>query len=165
MLQRLFVFLIFLIFPLSVLAQTKQIIGWTEKVKIFPGDLVIHAKIDSGADTSSLHASEVHEIDKDGERWVRFDVINRYGKKTTIERPVHRIAVIKRHNGKFEKRQVIRLGICLGTVYLEADVTLVDRTNFDYQMLIGKSYLAGNSLIDPAISYTAEPHCKGVPKS
>ena len=56
------------------------------------------------------------------------------------------------------------MAICLGSHYMETDVNLVDRSNFDYQMLIGRNFLAGNVLIDPASTYVAEPACQGIPK-
>jgi hypothetical protein len=144
----------------------RPVAGWAERVKIFPGDIIVHAKLDTGADNSSLNAAHVFEFVKEGkDRWVRFEVINRYGKKAIIEAPVLRIARIKRAGGNTQKRMVIRLKICLGKEYMEADVNLVDRSDFDFQMLIGRSFLGGNALIDPSSSFLLEPECKGVPKS
>ena len=42
---------------------------------------------------------------------------------------------------------------------MEEEVNLADRTNFDYQMLIGRSFLSGNVLIDPSLQYSFEPNC------
>jgi hypothetical protein len=52
----------------------------------------------------------------------------------------------------------------LGDFYREAEVNLVDRSGFNYQMLIGRSFLAGNLIVDPSIKYTTKPICKGVPE-
>jgi hypothetical protein len=76
-----------------------------------------------------------------------------------VEKQVRRTALIKRHGGKNQRRAVIRLGICLGSTYMEEDVNLTDRTHFDYQMLVGRSFLAGNAIIDPSLTYTTEPNC------
>jgi hypothetical protein len=43
-------------------------------------------------------------------------------------------------------------------------VSLVDRKNFDYQMLLGRVYLAGNAIVDPSVTYTTDPACKNIPK-
>lgn len=147
-----------------VAAQGKQVVGWLEKVRIYPGSLIIRAKLDTGAKNSSLNASHIIEFERNGERCVRFNVIDRYGKTVTIERKVHRTAKIKSHGGRAQPRYSIHLGICLGDFYREAEVNLVDRSGFIYQMLIGRSFLADNFIIDPSAKYTTKPICKGMPK-
>ena len=147
-----------------VTAQNKQVVGWLEKIHIYPGNLVIHAKLDTGAKNSSLNVSHLTVFQCNGEQWVRFNVASRYGKTVTIERKVERTAKIKRHGAKPQIRFAVLLGICLGNVYKEVEVNLVDRSGFIYQMLIGRSFLAGNFIVDPAAKYTSKPNCKGVPE-
>lgn len=158
-------FVFFVVFISRLDAQEKLKFGWLEKVAVYPGNILIHAKLDTGADYSSLNASNLVEFEKGDQKWVRFDLEDRFGKKSTIEKPVVRIAWVKRQSGKHSKRNVIRLGICLGKTFMEADVNLVDRTNYTQQMLVGRNFLAGNAVIDPAVSYTQKPDCKGVPAS
>lgn len=141
----------------------KEVVGWVEKVKLFPANMIVQGKLDTGADYSSLNASQIEEFEKEGQRWVKFSLKNRYGEVREITARVQRTALIKRHEGKSQKRPVIRLAMCLGTHYMETDVNLVDRSNFDYQMLIGRDFLAGNVLVDPASTYVAEPNCPGAP--
>ncbi len=148
----------------DVFAQTKIVLGWAEKVKIYPTDTVIHAKLDTGSDYSSLNASDIEEFNKEKQKWVRFTLLNRYGHRVVLEREIKRFAMIKRHGTKNQRRAVIRLGICAGTTYMEEDVNLVDRSKFEYQMLVGRSFLAGVATIDPAVTFTSEPDCKEVPK-
>ncbi len=146
-----------------VWAQGKETFGWAEKIKIFPTSIVIHAKLDTGADYSSLNASQIEQFERDKEKWVRFSLVNRYGQKVTLERPIKRFATIKSHSSKNQKRPVIRLGICAGKTYMEEDVNIVDRTKFEYQMLVGRSFLAGNGVVDPSMTYTSDPDCKEAP--
>jgi len=153
-----------LVFVSPVAAQGKQVVGWLEKVCIYPGNLVIIAKLDTGAKNSSLNASNITEFTRNGEQWVQFHVTDRYGKTVTIERKVHRMAKIKRHGGRAQPRYSIHLGICLGDFYREAEVNLVDRSDFIYQMLIGRSFLADNLIVDPSAKFTTKPICKGVPR-
>jgi hypothetical protein len=148
------------IFPSQAASQTKKTVGWVERVDLMPEDLVLHAKLDTGADSSSLHASDIVEFERDGENWVRFTVENWLSQKVDFEREVKRTVRIKRHGKPSQKRNVVRIGVCLGNVYRETDVTLVDRTNFKYQMLLGRIFLAGLFAIDPAVTYTTEPRCK-----
>lgn len=141
-------------------AGQKKVVGWIEKVRIYPGNLMVYAKLDSGADNCSLHAANLTQFQRDGRPWVRFDLDNRDGQKVTIERPLLRMATIKRHNLKAQKRPVIKIGVCLGDIYKETEVNLVDRAGFNYRMLIGRKFMEGVVIIDPAAKYTVEPHCQ-----
>ena len=118
-----------LVLALPALAAEKTVVGWIEKVRIYPGNFLVHAKLDSGAEYSSLDAGNLQEFERDGKNWVRFDLEEkREGKKITIERPLLRWAPIKRHNQEPQRRPVIKLGVCLGNIYKETEVNLIDRT-------------------------------------
>lgn len=137
----------------------RPMVGWVEKIGVAPGDLVMHAKLSPGTEMSSVSAQDIKEFRRGGKRWVRFKVADRYGKKHVAELPVIRTTDIKTHSDKASKRYVVELGLCLGTVYQEDEVTLVDRRKFEYEMLIGRNFLAGTVTIDPSVSYTVEPAC------
>jgi len=142
------------------LGEGKQMFGWVEKVHIKEAGFSIQAKLDTGADSSSIHATNVEEFTKDGEKWVRFRVRNHLGESAMIESAVEREALIKSHAGKSHRRYVVRLGLCLGDIFQEEDVNLVNRTKFDYRFLVGRSFLNGNALIDPAVMFLKSPSCK-----
>lgn len=133
------------------------IVGWIERVHIDPGDFLVPAKIDTGAVSCSLHAPNVVEFQKQGKKWVRFVIKDAAGKERTIEQPVTGTRRIKRHYGGFQMRPVIRLNVCLGPVSKEADVNLVDRTGFEYPMLIGRNFMDGSIIVNPSAQYTVEP--------
>lgn len=139
--------------------SNRPVVGWIEKVALAQGAIVLNAKLDTGADYSSLHAHDIEEFERDGVVWVRFQVIDRIGRDIMVERRVIRTTSIKRMGGKSQKRNVIRMGLCLGDIYLKSDVNLVDRSDFKLQMLLGRNFLAGSVSIDPAISFTTEPRC------
>ena len=141
-------------------APNEEIVGWLEKVKLSPSDLVVHGKLDTGADYSSLNADNLESYEKSGKPWVRFTVTNRFGKTAKFEQEVLRTAMVKKRKGSPETRPVVRLGICIGSRYMEADVNLVNRRNFENQMLIGRSFLAGNVIINPALTFTSDPACR-----
>ncbi|MGA9754630.1 MAG: RimK/LysX family protein [Desulfobaccales bacterium] len=148
-----------LVLALPAAAGEKTMVGWIEKVRIYPGNFLVHAKLDSGAEYSSLDAANLTQFDRDGQPWVRFDVIEGDGRKITIERPLLRNATIKRHYLQAQTRPVIKLGVCLGNLYKETEVNLVDRTGFNYRMLIGRKFMEGAVIIDPSAKYTVEPNC------
>jgi hypothetical protein len=154
-------FFVFLIcFATAYLANAKEVVGWVEKVKIYPGELIVKAKIDSGAKTSSLNCRCYNFFKRDGEEWVKFTVVNADGEATELEQPIVRIAKIKRHFGEMQERPVVKLGLCLANTYRETEFTLIDRSGLNYQVLVGRQYLEDGFLIDPGESFTRKPECK-----
>lgn len=144
---------------ISVAAE-KPVVGWVERVRIYPGDFEIHAKIDTGAKTSSLNAPNMRIFRRDGEDWVSFEVTNRKGKTRRFEEKIARISKIRRHGGNIQQRPVVMLGICVGSVFRKTQVNLIDRKNFNYQMLIGRRFLGKQVIVDPGRTFIAKPSCK-----
>ncbi len=155
---------VFLWNPVTAFSTEKKIVGLIEKVMIFPGALEVSAKIDTGARNSSLDATHLVEFARSGAKWVRFEVRNSRGQEKEIEAEVVRTVLIKRHESTSARRYVIRLGICLGRIYREVEVTLADRSGFNYPMLIGRSFLKGVFVVDPSVAFTMRPHCKEITK-
>lgn len=154
-----------LVCVLSVLAVSqvvlaKQVVGWVEHIRLYPGDINVRAKIDTGAKTSSLGCECKQVLTRDGKKWLSFTIRDRHGHSIKLEKPIVRIARIRRHFGKSQKRYVIKLGICLGSVYRESEVTVVDRQGFNYSFLVGRGFLQGDFLVDPSRTYLNQPHCK-----
>jgi len=140
--------------------EDKIVVGWVEEVKISPGNIVLHAKVDTGADNSSLHVSDFTLFERDAKPYVRFEVTDRDGKITTLELPVVRTAKIKRHKGARQLRPVVVRTLCLGSYRADAEVNLVDRSRFSYPMLIGRSFLKQMFVVDPSRRLTARPACR-----
>jgi hypothetical protein len=156
--------LLFALFrPSTSAAQHKDIVGRVEDVRIYPGDFMLRAKLDTGARSCSLNAPHLTRFMQKGEKWVRFTLKNHRGEETTIERKILREAKIKQQGQTLEKRPVVMLGICLGRQYREVEVNLVDRTGFNYQLLIGRNFMIGHIIVDHELKYTADPACVGAP--
>jgi hypothetical protein len=151
-----------LFFESPAISNEKQVAGWVENVILFPGNLRVKAKLDTGARNSSLNAKHIDEFYRGGDKWVRFELKNWKGRTLGFEARVIRTVKIKQHGKQPAMRPVIRLGICLGNVYKEADVNLEDREKFNYQLLIGRSYLKNSILVDSSASFTLKPTCQGV---
>lgn len=142
----------------------KETVGWIERVKVYPGGITVRAKLDTGAKTASLDCACIQPIEKEnGEKWVSFKVTNFRGETIAFERKIERIAKIKRHYGGVQERYVVRMGVCLKNTYRETEVNLVDRSGFNYQMLIGRKFLKGQFLIDPDAIATSKPDCPDAP--
>ena len=155
----LFFAVLLLWFSTAYLVHAKEVVGWVEKVQIFPGELVVKAKIDSGAKTSSLNCKCYNFFERDGKEWVKFTVVNEAGDTIELEQPVVRIAKIKRHYNEKQERPVVKLGLCLANTYKETEFTLIDRSGLNYQILVGRQYLEDEFLIDPGETYTRKPAC------
>ena len=138
----------------------KEVIGWVENARILQGEVLIKVKIDTGAKSSSLHSDYVTKFLRDGEPWAKFSITDIDGKQVSVEKKVVRTVKIKRHFGDVQKRDVVRMGICIGDQYEEVDVSLIDRSGFDYDLLIGRTYLIDKFVIDPSQQFTVKPHCR-----
>ncbi len=141
--------------------RNQDVVGWVERVRVYPSKLSFKAKLDTGAKHSSLHATNIKPFIKNGKQWVRFTLDN--GKKTvTLEEPIFRVAQIKSRSEekKVSDRYVIKLKICLGNISKTAEVNLTDRSQFIYPMLLGRSFLEGYFLIDSTKTLSIKPNCK-----
>ncbi len=134
--------------------------GRIERVRLTPGDVVVEAKLDTGARTSSLDAMNMRRLIRDGTDWVAFDVTGNDGRSVRIERPVMRIAEIKSALGIDEDRPVVTLGICIGKVYRLTEVNLVDRSDLSASLLIGRRFIQGRLLVNANRRYLLEPACR-----
>jgi hypothetical protein len=141
--------------------QEKQVTGWVETVLVCPEQLMFRAKVDTGAKNSSLNAHNIEIFQREGRKWVRFTVQDRNQRRLTLEKQQLRIAQIRENGGISEKRPAVMLGICLGSVYREVEVNLTDRASYNYQMLIGRSFLNGTFIVDTSITFQLRPECPG----
>lgn len=137
-----------------------KILGWVENAFLVDPGIEIQAKLDTGAETSSLDARIIKKFRKDGKRWVRFAVNDRGSGEEFIlvRRRVRTIGVVQ-HEGSRQTRPVVELEICIGGDMLKTEVSLIDRTEFNYPLLLGRSALASFALIDPDNTYLGEHRC------
>lgn len=154
------------LFVMLVLARPasttkKEILGWVEHVRLGKSRLELTAKLDTGADTSSLDATRIRRFKgRDGQRWVEFLVEeDKTGRRVRFKKRRVRTAYIKEHQGPSQKRSVVLMEICLGEYLQEVEVTLVDRSDFVHPVLLGRNALEGLAVVDPALTMTKEPRC------
>ncbi|SMF94091.1 Uncharacterized conserved protein [Methylomagnum ishizawai] len=145
--------------PVSTLAgppvREKLVMGWLESVFLRPWNLRVTAKLDTGAKTSSLHADAIEHFTKEGgQEWVRFalDGVDD-SKPLVVERPLVRMAYVKTHGGHSDKREVIRLALCKNGKEYETEFTLDDRSNFNYPLLLGRSFLQDVAWVDASATF------------
>ncbi|GEK86129.1 hypothetical protein GCM10007198_16360 [Microbacterium aerolatum] len=116
----------------------------------------IKAKIDTGARTSSLHAFDVVEFDREGEAWVRFRVNpwqHTDAEATIVECPIHDRREVRSSSGHSQERLVVLLAIRLVDRLIVSEVTLSNRDEMGFRMLIGREALRRGFIVDPARSF------------
>jgi hypothetical protein len=150
--------LVMLTYPAVIPAM--PVVGWVEKVSIEPEKYKLRARMDTGANTSSIHASDVQIFDRGGKRFVSFLITNKRGRTLLLERPLIRHAAIRQDFGEPQKRPVIELSVCVGNIKKTIEVNINDRSGMNYPMLIGRTFLAGSYLVDSSRSFTTPPNCE-----
>jgi hypothetical protein len=138
-------------------AGEKRIVGWVERALIYPGDLILLAKVDTGAVNTSIDAANVTEVHRNGKLLLRFQVADRRGNTVTLEREQIGLETMTLHHGEVEERPLITLEICLGKDCRQTLVSLADRSGQKYPLLIGRSFLLDHVIVDPSREYTVEP--------
>lgn len=139
----------------------RGVYGWVERVRLLDGSLRLRAKLDSGAKTASLDATDIERFERDGDMFVRFKVTDPETEETmTLEKPLVRNVRIVRHSGDHQRRAVVEVEICLGPHRKRIEVSLIDRSHFIYPMLLGRSALQEIAVIDPESTYLMDPSCE-----
>ena len=113
----------------------------------------IDAKIDTGADNSSIHCDDIRLNDDGTVHFKLLDELHPDYCKKHIKMPVSKIKKVKSSNGKTEERIFIETIIELSGQQYTAELSLTDRQNMKYPMLIGRKYLQGRFLVDVSLQY------------
>lgn len=137
----------------------KLVVGRREQVWLDTLELMLPARIDTGAETASLDARDIQEFERDGDAWVRFEVVHpQSGERVPLERPVARVVrIIQSSSEEAERRPVVELGIVLGGLRQRAEFTLSDRSHLDFQVLVGRNILKDLMVVDVGQENVAPP--------
>lgn len=139
-------------------------IGRLETIDFPEWDLFdIDAKIDTGAYTSSLHCHHIKSYTKDGQEFVKFNLLDpsheTYNDKL-FELPIHRKKVVKSSNGSTEERFVVKTKVRLFDKTLTAELSLTDRSEMRYPVLVGRKLINGRFLVDVSQKYLSKKELK-----
>jgi len=137
----------------------KQVVGAVEKVLITPPGLVLPARIDTGAATSSIDARNIEAFERNGDSWVRFFMLNpESGEEVGIEcKVVRRVRIVQAIKDEKERRKVVELLVTLGNSVRTAEFTLTDRSHMEYPVLIGRNILMDSMTVDVSKKYISTP--------
>ena len=147
--------------------KTLPLIGWREWVGLPDlGNVMIKAKVDTGARSSSLHAFDVVSFNRDGEDWVRFKIHPRQGLKkgeVEVESRVLEYRNVRSSSGKATLRPVISSRILLLETIWTVEITLANRDEMGFRMLLGREAFRRKFFVDAGSSYhSARPLVKKV---
>lgn len=137
--------------------KQKPVVGWREWVSL-PGLGIerIKAKIDTGARTSTLHAFKVKRFRRKGRLFVRFYVHpmqRRRRPEIMCEAPVLDERIITSSSGQQDHRYVIETRLRIGLSEWPIEVTLTNRDEMSFRMLLGRQALRRRLVVDPGSSY------------
>lgn len=137
----------------------EAIIGWREWVGLPELRLpLIKAKVDTGARTSTLHAFYVEAFRCGGEAFVRFGVHPLRGRSDVevhCEAQILDRRVVSDSGGHKEQRYVIRTPLEVGGRTWPIEVTLTNREDMLFRMLLGRTAIAGRGVVDPLRSFVS----------
>jgi hypothetical protein len=130
-------------------------IGWSEWVALPDlGVKRLHAKIDTGARTSALHVAAMQQVGERGGKPV-LELTLPVGRRVdrgpfvTARVRVRRYLVVRDSGGHAERRPVIETTLVLGGVARRVRVTLTDRGDMLFPMLVGRTALGDGVIVDP----------------
>lgn len=116
----------------------------------------IKAKVDTGADNSSLHAFNLEHFESEGRRMVRFEIHLHQRKRKPVVQCLAEVVgerKVRNPGGRSELRPVIRTTLVVAGEEFEALVNLTTRDEMTFRMLLGRRAIRQSFLVDPGRSY------------
>ena len=135
------------------------VIGWREWLTLPAlGIVAIKAKIDTGARSSSLHAFGLETYEKAGKTFVRFEVhpLQRNTRlAVSAEAEVSEFRKVRSSSGETSLRPVILTEVAMLGQRWPIELTLANRDEMGFRMLLGRQAVRGRFVVDPGRSYYA----------
>ena len=135
--------------------NNKQLVGALELSNLPQLKLnSIETRVDTGATTSSLHVDNIVEFKKEKgkEKWVRFDIhpdTHDVSQVVQREAKVKSVRKVKSSNATHQRRLVIETDILIAGMRWCIELTLTDRSEMKYLMLLGREAMSGRLIVDP----------------
>ncbi|MCL1048991.1 RimK/LysX family protein [Shewanella abyssi] len=135
--------------------QGKFILGAEENVYVDEMKASFNTRIDTGAESSSVDARNIILFERDGDQWVRFDVLTHGAKQPaqTFESKVERFVRIKESDDKTDRRPVIHAHLEIGEYKAETDLNLSDRSHLEFPLLLGRKFMQDIAVVDVGQTY------------
>ncbi|TMO71974.1 ATP-dependent zinc protease [Pseudoalteromonas sp. S3785] len=137
--------------------KAKLTVGWREWLSLPElGIEKIKAKVDTGARTSCIHAVNIEEYQKNGEKWVKFIAQPLQGDEQTqvkCSAKVKKIKAVTSSSGQKEMRYFIETTLHAGQHSWPIEVTLTNRATMKFRMLLGRTAMENHLVVNPALSH------------
>lgn len=147
--------------------RPKAVIGWREWIGLPDlGVEKVKAKIDTGARTSAIHAFEIRPFERGGQRYVSFllhPVQHHRHPEVACEARVADERIVTSSNGEREKRYVVETRIQLGEEVWPIELTLTNRDEMGFRMLLGRRAVRRRFVVDPGGSFKASGRARVEP--
>lgn len=132
-----------------VVSADKMLVGELEYVFMDPPGVSVVARIDTGATSSSLHAENLVPFERDGEDWIRFDMMVNEADSVSVERQILRhVRVVQQADPSGSRRPVVEMRVQLGEIQDTFEFTLADRSHLENELILGRNFLADVTLVD-----------------
>jgi hypothetical protein len=143
------------------LTDPKLTVGWREWL-VLPNlcSIPIKAKIDTGAKTSALHAYDIETIEHNGVEHISFELhpfVDSEVSAPRVEIPIIEYRTVSSSNGARELRPVIETQLVVGHRTWTIEVTLTNRVDMGFAMLLGRSAMHQRIVVDPSVSFLLQP--------
>ncbi|MFA6759495.1 MAG: RimK/LysX family protein [Sulfuricurvum sp.] len=137
--------------------KDKLVVGGVERVQITPSEFILDARIDTGAEISSIDARGIEEFERDGKKWVRFEFPSRVNDESfVIEKQIARhIKITQSSNEQGSKRVVVALKLRLANKTQLVEFSLTDRSHMNYGVLVGRNALQDMIVVDVSRDHLA----------
>ncbi len=145
--------------------DNRTILGGLEYVLLEPPGINLSARIDTGAQTSSLNALDMIEFERDGKPYIKFNIIDpETEEKIELIRRIRGYTKIKKHKTDSQRRPIVRLRVKLSDLDEHISFTLIDRSKFKQQVLIGRNFLRDLAIVDVSKEFTIQKTNSGTDK-
>lgn len=129
-------------------ALKKLVIGRVEWIGTLSPKIEFRARIDTGAQSCSMHAENIIEKQIEGERYVEFTTLDEEGKAFTFLKKVVKTSMVKGTSGVAEKRYVVKMQLSFGKKQPIVNVNLNNRKNLKHRFLVGRNLLLRDYIVD-----------------
>ncbi len=126
----------------------KMTVGAVETIRISPPGISVPARVDTGADSNSLTATDLVYFERDGDDWVRFAVAVDSAAHTIERKVLRHVRVLQQSDVEGTRRPVVVLRVQIGELFGSFEFNLSDRSHLRHPVILGRDFLMDTMLVD-----------------